>query len=108
MKSDKAATCPRCRGMKVVRNGVKKTGRQNFRCKGCGKQFQDTYVYAGCVAGNKELVLKMLCRGSGIRDCEAVTGVSCSTVLAWIKQTAGGISLKPRKHGYRQVQIDEQ
>ena len=57
---------------------------------------------------NKALVLRMLCRGSGIRDCTAVTGVSSSTVLALLKDAAAGITLKPKKHCYGEVQIDEQ
>lgn len=64
-------------------------------------------MYKGCVVENKVLVLKMLCRGSGIRDAAAVTGVSCSTVLALLKRAAAGITLKPKKHSYHQVQIDE-
>lgn len=77
-------------------------------CKGCKKQFQTDYVYKGCEVKNKELVIKLLCRGSGIRDCEAVSGVSHSTVLKWIRQTAANMVLKPKKHSYDRVQIDEQ
>ena len=108
LKLSKADSCPHCLGTKVVRNGRKKNGQQNLLCKGLGKQFQAAYVYKGCVTVNKELVLKMLCRGSGIRDCEAVTGVSHSTVLKVIKTVAKDITVKPQKHGYRRVQIDEQ
>jgi IS1 family transposase len=56
----------------------------------------------------KEWVLKMLCRGSGVRDCAAVTGVSHATILKLIKTTAQDITLKPQKHHYQKVQIDEQ
>lgn len=108
VKLDKAEACPHCRGVKVVCNGVKKTGTRNYLCKGCGKQFQAVYVYKACVPENKERVLKMLCRGSGIRDCEAVTGVSHAAILALIKKKAAGLSVKPKKHSYHRVQIDEQ
>lgn len=64
-------------------------------------------MYKGCVAENKEVVLKMLCRGSGIRNCVAVTGTSHSTVLALIKRVAANIVLKARKPHYHKVQIDE-
>jgi IS1 family transposase len=50
----------------------------------------------------------MLCRGSGIRDSVAITGVSKTTVLRLIKSVAQGITVKPQKHHYHQVQIDEQ
>ncbi len=108
VKLYKAQACPHCRGIKVVRNGVKKNGSQNWLCRGCGKQFQAAYVYRGCVVKNKELVLRMLCRGSGIRDCEAVAGVSHAAVLALIKREAAGLSVRPQKHSYHRVQIDEQ
>jgi insertion element IS1 protein InsB len=108
VKSDKAVSCPHCRGTKVVRNGIKRNGRQNLRCKDCRKQFQEQYVYKGCVAKTKDLVLRMLCRGSGIRDAAVLTGVSASTVLALLKAAAAAITLKPKKHNYHQVQIDEQ
>ncbi|MFD3004050.1 IS1 family transposase, partial [Pontibacter toksunensis] len=61
--------------MKVVKNGVKRTGRQNFLCCACGKQFQFEYARAGCRPAVKQLVLGMLVRNSGIRDIEMVTGV---------------------------------
>lgn len=77
-------------------------------CKVCNKQFQSDYTNKACSAANKELVIKMLCRGSGIRDCEAVSGVSHSTVLKWLKATAAIVILRPKKHYYQQVQIDEQ
>lgn len=108
VKSVKAETCPRCRGMKVVCNGIKRNGRQNFLCKGCKKQFQTEYVYKACEVKNTELVMKLLCRDSGIRDCEAVSGVSHGTVLKWIKEAAAQIVLKPSKYSYNWVQIDEQ
>jgi insertion element IS1 protein InsB len=107
VKSDKAVTCPHCQGVKVVRNGIKKNGRQNLLCRSCKKQFQAEYVYRGRAPENKALILKMLCRGSGVRDCTAVSGVSKSTVLTWIKAWAVGLALKPRKRAYRHVQLDE-
>jgi transposase-like protein len=39
--------CPHCQGTKVVKNGHKKDGTQNFLCKPCGKQFQQAYRYKG-------------------------------------------------------------
>ena len=45
--------CPYCHGVKVVKNGLKKTGRQNFMCRVCGKQFQREYQYVGCKPESK-------------------------------------------------------
>lgn len=108
VKSYKEQVCPHCCGTKVVRNGVKRNGQQNYLCKGCSKQFQADYVYKGCELKNRQLVLRMLLRGSGVRDCSAVTGVSCSAILKQLKKVAAGVPIKPRKWQYRTVQIDEQ
>lgn len=108
VKSDKVQVCPHCCGTKIVRNGRKGSGRQNYLCKGCGKQFQAHYLYKGCDQKNRQLVLRMLVRGSGIRDCSAVTGVSCGAVLRQLKKAAGALVVKPRKWHYKTVQIDEQ
>ena len=76
---------PYCHSMKIVKNGVKRTGRQNLLCRGCGKQFQCAYQEAGCRPEAKQLVLRMLVRNSGIRDIEEVTGVHRQTVLRWMR-----------------------
>lgn len=108
MKSNKELCCPRCQGTKIVCNGVKKSGKQNYRCKECGRQFQDSYQYAGCIVLNRELVVKALCRGSGVRDCCALSGMSKAGVLKLITSRAASIALKPKKRHYSHVQIDEQ
>ena len=76
VRLNKEAQCPRCRGVKVVKNGKKKTGAQNILCRVCGLQFQDEYLYQGSDHKNKDLLKRMLLRGSGVRDCSVVLGIS--------------------------------
>jgi transposase-like protein len=64
--------CPHCQGTKVVKNGHKKDGTQNFLCKPCGKQFQQAYRYKGADPKTKHLIVSMLLRNSSIRDIETV------------------------------------
>ncbi|MDQ3845166.1 MAG: hypothetical protein M3342_14315 [Bacteroidota bacterium] len=52
---------------------------------------------------NKELAMKVLCRGSGMRDSAAVSNGSPSTVLALIRTEAATMVLKARKHHYHKV-----
>ncbi|MCX2740729.1 hypothetical protein OO017_12285 [Pontibacter sp. M82] len=78
--------CPYCHSVKVVKNGVKRTGEQNFLCRACGKQFQYANEKAGCRSRVKQLVLGILVRNSGIRDIEEVTGMHRQTVLRWLNQ----------------------
>lgn len=101
-------SCPCCQGAKIVRNGKKRYGKQNYLCRGCGRQFQEEYQYKGCEPLSKRLLLQCLCRGSGIRDSSHISQISRSSVLKLIKAKAEQIVIKPRQHTYSQVQIDEQ
>ena len=99
--------CPYCLSVKVVRNGVKSSGAQTLLCKGCGKQFQREYLYWACDKNKRAIVMKMLVRGSGIRDCAAVLGISTDAVLRCILRDAALIELKPAESRYHKVQMDE-
>ena len=107
MKQDKAEYCPYCLSVKVVRNGIKRTGRQNFKCKVCLKQFQNEYLYLGADRSVKNKVVQMQLRGSGIRDTALVQGVSPATVLRCVVSASLNAVAKPKKRYYPQVQIDE-
>lgn len=108
MRSNEAVQCPCCQGTKIVRNGRKSYGKQNYLCKGCGRQFQTCYSYKGCERSNRTLAAKCLCRGSGIRDCSLISQLSKGAVLRLIKTKASQIIIKPEQLCYNQVQIDEQ
>ena len=108
MKSGKAVNCPYCQRAKVVRNGVKKTSRmQNLLYRHCGKQFQSEYLYWAGDPDRRELIRKMLLRGSGVRDCAAVAGVSKESVRRLRISNALQIEIKPKYSRYPKVQIEE-
>lgn len=106
MKDQQSLGCPHCYGTKVIKNGRKKNGMQTYRCKSCGKQFQGSYLYLGAEKRVKQLALRMLTRGSGIRDITYVLNISQTCVLGILKSQSG-IELKPRHQHYHQVQVDE-
>ena len=84
----KELTCPHCQSGKVVKNGKKHNCSQNYLCKKCQKQFQDEYLYWGADKKKQDLTLKMLLRGSGVRDCSQVLGISTGAVLSCIGRNA--------------------
>ena len=108
VRLNKEAQCPRCRSVKVVKNGKKKTGVQNILCRGCGLQFQDEYLYQGADQKNKDLLKRMLLRGSGVRDCSVVLGISIGCVLRCVLRMGKSSEIKPKRNSYHLVQIDEQ
>lgn len=52
-------------------------------------------------------MLPMLLRGSGIRDCAVVLGISKNCVLRHLVKRASVVDIKPKKGYYHRVQIDE-
>lgn len=107
VKLSKVKSCPYCPSAKVVCNGTKSSGAQNYLCKGCGKQFQTHYLYWGADKRVKEKVLPMLLRGSGVRDCATVLGISINCVLRHLVKEAEQVVIKPKQSRYRRVQMDE-
>ena len=108
VKSNKTVGCPRCHSGKAVKNGKKKTGVQNIRCRACGLQFQEEYFYWGAGPKNKGLLKRMLLRGSGVRDCAVVLGISINCVLRSILSMGKASEVRPKQAVYHMVQIDEQ
>lgn len=99
--------CPHCHGSKVVKNGTKKTGRRNFLCRTCGKQFQQEYFYQGADPLVKPQVKSSLLHGSGIRDCNKIYGVSAKCVLRLIINEGKKVKIQPKQKRYLRIQIDE-
>jgi insertion element IS1 protein InsB len=99
--------CPHCESAKIKKNGIKKTGKQNFLCKDCNKQFQYSYINQGANPKNKNLVISMTLNSSGIRDIHRSLGISIAGILfilrTWFKKIE-----EPEVSGhYLTVQIDE-
>jgi insertion element IS1 protein InsB len=100
--------CPHCEHDKVKKNGKKpKTGKQNFLCHGCKKQFQYEYVYQGANPRNKLQVRAMAMRGSGIRDIHNVLKISIVTVISILRLWFQTHKEPEFKGTYRRVMIDE-
>ena len=99
--------CPHCHSTKVVKNGKKRTGIQNFLCKVCNKQFQWEYFYQGANPTVKSQVKSSLLHGSGIRDCYKVYGISPQTTLNLILSEGERVKILPQQKHYQRIEIDE-
>lgn len=99
--------CPHCHCTKVVKNGKKRTGIQNFLCKSCKKQFQWEYFYQGANPMVKSQVKIALLHGSGIRDSCKVFGISPQTTINLILSEGKKIKITSRQKYYERIEIDE-
>ncbi len=65
---EKQISCSHCWSIKVVKNDKKDNRTRNILCKRCGKQFQYAYLYWDVDKYNRDKVIRLLLRGSGVRD----------------------------------------
>ena len=107
MKTEILVTCPHCYRAKIVKNGIKKCGKQNFLCKDCNKQFILNYKNNGANPSNKKFIISMLLRNCEIRDIETLLKVSRKCILNQLINDAENVEIIPKKEHYKSVQIDE-
>ena len=81
-------TCPRCRSLSIIKNGISAQGKQRYRCRDSFRQFITDYTYQGCRPELRQMIVPMTMNGSGIGDICRVLRVSINTVLKTIHQKA--------------------
>ncbi len=77
--------CPKCSSTEVNKNGHCR-GKQNYRCKSCGRQFLESHSTKGYSDDARQICLKMVRAGLGFRAIGRATGVSHNTIINWVKQ----------------------
>jgi len=100
-------TCPQCLGTRIVRNGKKANGSQNYLCKDCKKQFisDSERTYKGTITGITDLIKRAMVRGSGIRDIAFVFMISIGKILKTLAESS--YDIMPKKQHYSCLEIDE-
>ena len=103
--------CPGCSyGTKIVKNGFSKSSNaQNYLCKNCNRQFIDRMLLKYRKHDDEvkvnETIMRLLERGSGIRDIQYVLKVSKTRILKVLANFS--LRFKPKLKSYKSVQIDE-
>jgi len=88
--------CAICDSEDVVKNGRQANGKQRYKCRDCGKTFQNEYKNNGSKIETKFLIIKMAMNGSGIRDTARVLEISPNTVLDVLKKLKIFLSMSTR------------
>lgn len=68
--------CPRCQSTQVVKNGRIHSGRQNFKCKACSRQFVLNPTKKVIGQDTRELIDKLLLERLSLAGIARVAGVS--------------------------------
>lgn len=76
----------------LIRFGKTRQGKQRFRCKRCGKTFNENYgtLFHGKRTEEKDILetLALLAEGVRISSLHRAKGFKEDTILAWLRQAA--------------------
>lgn len=99
--------CPNCQGTKIVKNGIKSYGKQNYLCKTCNRQFigDHNLTYRGWASCIVAKILLLLARNVGIRDISEIEKVSVKKVLSVLVNF--NQEILPKRKKYQSLQVDE-
>ncbi len=87
--------CPQCRSQEIVKNGHSPKGKQQYRCKACGRSgvLNPSVPYTEV---EKSQILAAYYERPSMRGIERVFGVARQTLVAWLKK--GGTGSLPQGH----------
>ncbi len=95
--------CPRCRSTHIVKNGRIHNGRQNFKCRGCGRQFVLNPNKKVIGQDTRELIDKLLLERLSLAGIARVTGVSEQWLQTYVNAKYSSVSkaleVWPKKKG---------
>jgi transposase-like protein len=86
--------CPNCKGNQIVKNGLTYYGKQNFKCKACGRQFVEDAQPKEISAETRALVDKMLLEKVPLAGIARVLGVSDTWLHHYVHKTASSPTAK--------------
>ena len=76
--------CPNCGSEKYKKNGHIHSGKQNYRCKECGRQFVMDYEFKDIGDFKKDLINKALLERNSLRGISRIFSVSLTWLLGYI------------------------
>jgi IS1 family transposase/transposase-like protein len=109
MKEEK--TCPTCGSHDISKNGMTRRGKQNHKCRDCGRQFVDNPQWKPKDKDTLTLVNLLLLEKIPLAGIARAVGVSQSWLQRYVnqryEQTERTAKVVPKAKGKLDVQIDE-
>ena len=103
--------CPSCQSHKIKKNGHIESGKQNYQCKKCGRQFVKDPEKKIITDNQKSIIKKMLLERVSLRGICRVMGVSLTWLLSFFSEITDELPddlgvVKPQKSKLV-IEIDE-
>jgi transposase-like protein len=84
--------CPKCDSQYVVKNGHTHTGKQNFKCRNCARQFVMTPRHQPISQEKRELIDRLLLEKISLSGIVRATGVSERWLQYYVNQKLGAVN----------------
>src|SRR5262245_35897483 len=78
--------CPRCKSPKSKKNGHIHTGKQNYQCKNCGRQFVQSFAQYRISDATRALIERLLVERISLRGICRAVGVGLKWLLGFLVQ----------------------
>jgi transposase-like protein len=87
--------CPKCRGSQIVKNGFSYYEKQNFKCKGCGRQFVENGQQNQISVETKNLIDKLLLEKIPLAGIARVLEISETWLQSYVNEVYESQRLEP-------------
>ena len=104
-------SCPSCGSQEISRNGQTRHGKQNYKCRDCGRQFVIDPAWKAMTSAQYDLIERLLLERVSLAGIARVLQISEDTVQRYVNAKAAvvpqqvEVSAKPKKR--LTVQMDE-
>jgi insertion element IS1 protein InsB len=103
--------CPTCGSDDIVKNGTTRRGKQNYKCRDCGRQFVENPQWKPIDPDRQEMIDRLLLERVAIAGIARVAEVSESWLQDYVNQCYEAVprtaEVEPKVKGALQVQMDE-
>src|SRR4028118_2056740 len=103
--------CPNCNSEYILKNGRTRSGKQNFKCRDCGRQFVMNPRHQPISKSTRQLIDRLLLEKISLAGIVRTTGVSQRWLQYYVNQKLGAVKrevqVTSKKKGKLVIQCDE-
>lgn len=104
-------TCPTCGSHDISKNGMTRRGKQNYKCRDCGRQFVEDPQWKPKDRNEQSLIDLLMLEKLPLAGIARATGVSKSWLQNYVNAcyewVAKAATVMPKAKGKLKVQMDE-
>jgi IS1 family transposase/transposase-like protein len=103
--------CPTCGSDDIMKNGTTRRGKQNYKCRDCGRQFVENPQWRPIPPDNKAMIDRLLLEKIPLAGIARVMQVSEDWLQDYVNRcyetVPREVQVQPKDKGHLEVQMDE-